>query len=64
MKTILKFIAFFIYTISIFFIYDIRILILVFIIQTILARYSSYITNRCNKNNRKINAIYFIYGSD
>ncbi len=64
MKTILKFIVFFIYTIGIFYIYDIRVLVLTIIIQIIIARYSSYFINKCDKSNRKVSTIYFIYSTN
>lgn len=62
MKTVIKFIAFFIYTIAIFYIYDIRILVSILAVQIILARTMPYFVHRYYKNNMEINAFYPIYG--
>ena len=61
MKTILKFIAFFIYTIAIFYVYDIRILLFIWMVQMLLARHIFYFSKRFNKSNMAFNAIYSIY---
>ncbi|MCI8481918.1 MAG: hypothetical protein HFJ27_02265 [Clostridia bacterium] len=62
MKIVIKFIAFFVYTIAIFYINDIRILVSLLAVQIILARIMPYFICKCDKNNMEFNAIYPIYG--